>query len=95
VGGGGALLAFEGKLILAVAADAVAIGDDLGRLDHRHPQRRVLLEQPRLGDAVAVQWPDMLTSEMDSTPPPMAIGVPHDDLLAARRSPAGPKSRSG
>ena len=40
-----ALLAEQGELVLALAADIVAIGDDLGSLDHRHPERGHALEK--------------------------------------------------
>src|SRR5690606_13525240 len=41
LGPGGALLGLQGVFVLGLAADPVALGDDLGRLQHRHVDVRV------------------------------------------------------
>ncbi len=43
--GGGALLRLQRIFVLRLARDAVAFGDDLGGLDHRHIGRIVHLDQ--------------------------------------------------
>ena len=45
LGGGHALLGLQRVLVLGLAADAVALGDDVGGLDHRHVDGRVHLAQ--------------------------------------------------
>src|SRR5205807_765167 len=52
--GGGALLAHQRVLVLLFARDVVALGDDLGRLDHRHVDLRLVLLQPLLAHAMEV-----------------------------------------
>ena len=44
--GGRALLAHQRVLVLLLAADAVALGDDVGGLDHRHVERALVLDDP-------------------------------------------------
>src|SRR5204863_8309217 len=41
-------------LVLLLARDVVALGDDLGRLDHRHVDLRLVLLQPLLAQAMQV-----------------------------------------
>src|SRR5690606_14298811 len=53
--GGGALLADQGVFVLRLAADVVALGDDVGGLDHRHVQLRLVLHQPFVAAAVHVE----------------------------------------
>ena len=52
--GGGAALALQRICILAFAADLVAFGDDLGGFDHRHPQRRLDLQQMLFGEVIEI-----------------------------------------
>src|SRR5947209_11227833 len=42
----GALLRLEGIFVLCVASNLVALGDDLGGLDHCHVKIRPVLDQP-------------------------------------------------
>ena len=44
--GGGALLALQREGVLVLAADAVAARHDVGRVDHGHVQRGLVLDQP-------------------------------------------------
>ena len=54
LGGGGALLRLQGVFVLRVAADAVAVGDDLRRLQHGHVELRDMLLEPGVAGAEAV-----------------------------------------
>ena len=49
-----ALLALQRVLVLRVAADVVALGHDLGGVDHRHVDVLVLCNQPRVRGTVQV-----------------------------------------
>src|ERR687890_475320 len=44
----GALLGAERVLVLRLARDAIAVGHDLGRLQHRHVELRHALLEPRV-----------------------------------------------
>src|SRR5579859_7275331 len=54
LGLGGALLRLEGVFVLRLAADAVALGDDLGGLDHRGAEFGHVILQPRIDGHEAV-----------------------------------------
>ena len=79
--GGGAALAFQRIFVLALARDLVALGDDLGGLDHRHPQSSGLTCIRCSSVMFLVFMPPICTSEMDSTPEPIATGAFGHDLL--------------
>ena len=77
--GGGALLALERVLVLVLAADLVAVGDDVGGLDHRHPQARILLAAIRGLSTWSVKPLPVRLWVIDSTPAPTTIGLAVDD----------------
>ena len=54
LGRGGALLRLQGVFVLGFAADAVAVGHDLGGLDHRGVDFRHVLVEPLIAGAIAV-----------------------------------------
>ena len=53
LGGGHAALRFQRIFVLVFAAELVALGDDVGGVDHRHPEIGIHLGQPRLFPAAA------------------------------------------
>ena len=72
--GGGALLAHQRVLVLLLAADAVALGDDVGRLDHRHVERALVLHDPVV--AIELVFMFICTRLMNSRPPATDTGAP-------------------
>ncbi len=83
--GGGTLLALQRILVLALAADAVALGHDLRGLDHGHPQRGLDLEQMLFGEMVEIDAAH-LHQEMDSTPAPTTMSVPSVMICCAAQA---------
>jgi hypothetical protein len=97
LGGGDALLAAQGVFVLVFAAEIVALGHDVGGVDHRHPQGRMGLHQLFFGDVEAVH----VTAALHQRD---RLDAAADGDIGRRRCghswppwrwPAGPRSRSG
>ena len=83
-------------LVLRLAADPVAFGDDVGRLDHRHPQRRLLLHAATLrGRGSLLRIALHQADRLDAAARPSPARGRRRCAARRSRSPAGPTSRSG
>ena len=81
LGAGGALLADQGIFVLGLAADLVALGDDLGGFSHHHVDAGIFLFERRAGIVVANDQTDGFHAAADG-----GLGAFAHDLVRGHRN---------
>src|SRR5712691_4651764 len=86
LGAGRPLLAEQSVAVLGLAADLVALGDDLGRIAHHHVDPRIVLLHPRVRRAVPLGHRDRLDAAADHD-----VGAVVDDVVGRDRDRLEPR----